>query len=124
MHLRVRIYLMFYESFCIAYLEFYGFRLYAANRTAVGFIIFQIIMGDASGPAHGRLNAFPTNSSGLPRFDRLDSVKSFLEELATSDYKKYNISGCYVLFSKMMCTAEYGGTLIHVAAICLAYEHR
>ncbi|VDK81000.1 unnamed protein product [Litomosoides sigmodontis] len=84
----------------------------------------KIIMSAASRPAHGKLNASPTNSSGLSRFDRLDSVKSFLEELATNyDYKKYNISGFY-LFSKMMCTAEYGGTLTHVMAICLAYELR
>lgn len=53
--------------------------------------------------ANGRSNAPPTNSSGFSGFDRLSSVKSFLDELAIdySDYKKPGFLNlfCY-LFNK------------------------
>uniref|UniRef100_A0A158Q897 Copper transport protein n=1 Tax=Elaeophora elaphi TaxID=1147741 RepID=A0A158Q897_9BILA len=47
-------------------------------------------MSTASDPAHEGLNASPINNSVFLGFDRLSSVKSFLEELATdyNDYKK------------------------------------
>ncbi|EJW85502.1 ctr copper transporter [Wuchereria bancrofti] len=44
-------------------------------------------MSTALGSEHGTLNASPTNRSGFSRFDRLSSVKSFLDEL-TNDYKE------------------------------------
>ncbi|VDO50449.1 unnamed protein product [Brugia timori] len=44
-------------------------------------------MSTALSPEHGRLNASPTNTSGFSGFDRLSSVKSFLDELA-NDYKE------------------------------------
>ncbi|VDN85525.1 unnamed protein product [Brugia pahangi] len=44
-------------------------------------------MSTALSPEHGRLNASPTNTSRFSGFDRLSSVKSFLDELA-NDYKE------------------------------------
>lgn len=61
-------------------------------------------MSTVSGSVHGKLSVPPTNSSGFSGFDRLSSVKSFLDELTTdyTDYKKpgsLNLSYCF-LFSK------------------------
>lgn len=70
-------------------------------------------MSTVSGSVHGKLSVPPTNSSGFSGFDRLSSVKSFLDELTTdyTDYKKpgfLNLSYCFLCSKKIFITEHKG----------------
>ncbi|VBB26072.1 unnamed protein product [Acanthocheilonema viteae] len=72
-------------------------------------------MSTASSPARGRLNSPPTNNSAFSGFDRLGSVKSFLDELATNynDYKNPDNQGHNVEIMDKDEMLGYNGQVDH-----------